>query len=243
MPYSLLLVFLLPTLGIPLVYLAGKKSSKAAALIVALIALINIGLVASVIPTILSESIYVKNMLGSCSQSHFTLFADGMGASIAIISLVLILAAALFSINYMEGKKNLPVYYALMSLLSVGLVGVFITSNMLLFFFCWELMLVPAYFIIGGWGYRDSYKAAFKLFIFTHAGAVFVLLGIGAIYMITGYTDMFEAQRALMTAAPDMVRWILIALTAGFAVKMAVVPVHLWLPDAHSEAPQLCLLY
>jgi formate hydrogenlyase subunit 3/multisubunit Na+/H+ antiporter MnhD subunit len=72
---------------------------------------------------------------------------------------------------------------------------------------------------------------------FTHAGAVFVLLGIGAIYMITGATDMLAAQVALMEAAPDVVRWILIAFTAGFAVKMAVVPVHMWLPDAHSEAP------
>src|SRR5512147_1620952 len=98
-------------------------------------------------------------------------------------------------------------------------------------------MLVPAYFIVGGWGYRDSYKAAFKLFIFTHAGAVFVLLGIGAMYMVTGLTDMFEVQAALVANGGDIVRWILIALTAGFAVKMAVVPVHMWLPDAHSEAP------
>ena len=98
-------------------------------------------------------------------------------------------------------------------------------------------MLVPAYFIVGEWGYRNSYKSAFKLFIFTHAGAVFVLLGIGAIYFLTGTTDMFAAQTALMTAAPDIIKWILVALTAGFAVKMAVFPVHMWLPDAHSEAP------
>ena len=170
-------------------------------------------------------------------KSSFTLFVDGISVSIALISLILILAAALFSIKYMAEKKNLPAYYALLCMLSVGLVGVFLTSNLLLFYFCWELMLVPAYFIIGGWGYKDSYKAAFKLFIFTHAGAVFVLLGIGTIYVVTGTTDMFAAQTALMTASPDIVKWVLIALTAGFAVKMAVVPVHMWFPDAHSEAP------
>lgn len=240
MDYALLLVFILPTLSVPLVYFAGKKSPKAAALIVALIALINIGLVLTTVPTVLNSTNheYIENYAWiPVLSSEFTLFVDGISVSIALTSLILILAATLFSVNYMEGKKNLPVYYALLSLLSVGLVGVFITSNLLLFYFCWELMLIPAYFIVGGWGYKESYRAAFKLFIFTHAGAVFVLLGIGAIYMFTGTTDMFEAQTLLTSVAPDAVRWILIALTAGFAVKMAIVPVHMWLPDAHSEAP------
>jgi NADH-quinone oxidoreductase subunit M len=237
LPYNLLLVFLLPTLGIPLAYLTAKKSSKAAAFLVAAIAIINIGLILATIPEIMSQAVYMESYHWiPILNAQFTLFVDGISASIALISLILIVAAALFSINYMEGKKNLPVYYALLNMLSIGLVGVFITSNLLLFYFCWELMLVPAYFIIGGWGYRESYRAAFKFFIFTHFGAVFVLLGIGAIYMITGYTDIFTAQAALMNF-PDVSRWILLALTAGFAVKMAVVPVHMWLPDAHSEAP------
>ena len=122
-------------------------------------------------------------------------------------------------------------------MLSVGIIGLFLTSNMILYF-CWELMLVPAYFIVGEWGYRNSYRQALKLFIFTHAGAVFVLLGIGATYYITGQTDMLTAQSILATGAnSEIAKWILIALTGGFAVKMAVFPVHMWLPDAHSEAP------
>ncbi len=235
----LLAVFAIPSISIPLVYLAGKKSPKAAAFFVALIALVNIALVMSTIPAILSNGSYAESYtwIPTILNTEFTLYLDGISASIALISLVLMFVASIFSINYMEGKKNLASYYALLCMLSVGLVGVFLTSNLILFYFCWELMLVPAYFIVGEWGYRNAYKSAFKLFIFTHAGAVFVLLGIGAIYYLTGYTDMFQAQTALMTAAPDIIKWVLIALTAGFAVKMAVFPVHMWLPDAHSEAP------
>lgn len=238
---ALLSIFAISSVSIPFVYLTGKKSPKAAAIFVALIALVNMGLIASTIPTVLNSTshqwIEQYQWIPDLSGTQFTLFVDGMSLSIALISLVLIFVASLYSVNYMAGKKNLPVYYALLCMLSVGLIGVFLTSNLILFYFCWELMLVPAYFIVGEWGYRNSYKSALKLFIYTHAGAVFVLLGIGAIYWLTGTTDMFGAQVNLLTAAPDTVRWILIALTAGFAVKMAVFPVHMWLPDAHSEAP------
>jgi proton-translocating NADH-quinone oxidoreductase chain M len=98
-------------------------------------------------------------------------------------------------------------------------------------------MLVPAFFIIGGWGYKESYRASFKFFVFTHAGAVFVLLGIGAIYMLTGSIDLFTAGKLLLNQNPEIVKWVLISLTAGFAVKMAIFPVHMWLPDAYAEAP------
>ena len=236
---ALLLIFLLPTIATPFVYFAGKKSPKYAAILVAIVALVNIALLLSTVPAVLNnpDHRYIEAYTWiTILQTSFTLFVDGISVSVALVSLILIMVAAIFSINYMAGKKNLSAYYALLCMLSIGLVGVFITSNLVLFYFCWELMLIPAYFIIGGWGYRDSYKAAFKFLIFTHAGAVFVLLGIGAIYMTTHTTYMFAAQTALMSSSPDLVKWILVALTAGFSVKMAVVPVHMWLPDAHSEA-------
>jgi NADH-quinone oxidoreductase subunit M len=234
----LLTVLLLPILAVPFIYLAGRKSAKYAAILLAIIAVVSLGLILTTVPAILSEgSVRESYAWIPMLNSDFSLSVDGISISMAIITMVLMLAAAVYSINYMEGKKNLPIYYALLSLLFVGLVGVFITSNLLFFYFCWELMLVPAYFIVGGWGYKDSYKASFKFFVFTHAGAVFVLLGIGAIFMLTGSVDYRTAATQLLTANPELVRWILIAVTAGFAVKMAIVPVHMWLPDAYAEAP------
>jgi NADH-quinone oxidoreductase subunit M len=236
----LLTVLLVPLFAVPFVYLAGRKSARFAAILLSLIAIAALGLVLTTVPAILNNPNHAYSESYpwiSVLNSQFTLSVDGIGLSMAIVTMVLMLTAALYSINYMEGKKNLPIYYALLSLLFVGLVGVFITSNLLFFYFCWELMLVPAYFIIGGWGYKDSYKTSFKFFVFTHAGAVFVLLGIGAIFMLTGTLNFGAAANQLLSVSPDLVRWILIAVTAGFAVKMAIVPVHMWLPDAYAEAP------
>ena len=239
MGFILLLTLILPILSIPLVYLTGKRSSKSAALLLAAIAIVGIVLISTTIPTVLSspEHKYSETYQWiPLLNSDLVLFVDGISLSMAYVALVILIAASVFSISYIQEKKRPAIYYSLLALLATGLLGVFVTSNFLLFYFFWELMVIPAYFIIGGWGYGDSYRTAFKFFVFTHAGAVFVLLGIGATYMATSSLDMFQVKDLLM-ATPEIAKWILLSVTLGFAVKMAIVPLHIWLPETYSESP------
>jgi multicomponent Na+:H+ antiporter subunit A len=110
---TLLLTLLLPTLSVPLVYLTAKKSTKAAAVLIALMALADIALLITTVPTILggAEHRYIESYRWiPVLNSSFTLFVDGLSLSLAIITLILILTAALFSIDYMKGRKGLAEY-------------------------------------------------------------------------------------------------------------------------------------
>jgi NADH-quinone oxidoreductase subunit M len=240
MSYVLLASVLIPALSFPFVYFAGKKSAKLAALAITLITIADLALISTTIPAVLNgPNNRYEEILAWIPffNSPLSFFVDGISISMVILTLTITLAAVLFSINYMAGKKNLATYYALTALLISGLVGVFMSSNLLLFYFFWELMVIPAYFILGNWGYKDSYRAAFKFFIYTHAGAIFIVLGIGGIFALTNTLDIFQAAQLLMGANAEWVKWILLAVTGGFAVKMAIVPLHSWLPDAYAEAP------
>ncbi len=134
-------------------------------------------------------------------------------------------------------------YYAWMLLLMAGSMGVFVALDLVVFFLFFEIVLVPMYFLIGGWGHGDRVYAATKFFLFTMFGSAFMLVGIVATAVLhqqaTGgaltfdVVEIAEAQ-AISTGAA---RWLFLALAIGFAVKTPLFPLHTWLPDAHTEAP------
>ena len=133
-------------------------------------------------------------------------------------------------------------YLAWMLLLEAGVMGSFVSLDLFLFFVFFEIVLVPMYFLIGGWGYDDRIYAATKFFLFTMIGSAFMLVGIIATAVLArrdiGYLtfDLVTiAERAGFAASTG--RWLFLSFAIAFAVKVPLFPLHTWLPDAHTQAP------
>jgi NADH-quinone oxidoreductase subunit M len=161
------------------------------------------------------------------------------------ISLFLVLLTGLLfplALWGVKPKHDPKPYTAWLLLLQAGCMGVFLALDLFLFFVMFEIVLVPMYFIIGGWGYGERVYAALKFFLFTMLGSAFMLVGI--------LTTAFLAQRSLGHLTFDLVeiaegadfatntaRWLFLSFAVAFAVKVPVFPLHTWLPDAHTQAP------
>jgi NADH-quinone oxidoreductase subunit M len=138
----------------------------------------------------------------------------------------------------MEKESNQASYYANLLLFMTGMIGVIFSINLIQFYLFWELMLIPSYLLIAQWGTsRRRLTIGFKYFIFTHMGALFMLLGILSIFSYTMTFNLLELPMKSAAIPPAMRATIFILLLLGFFVKMAAFPLHTWLPDAHSEAP------
>ena len=134
-------------------------------------------------------------------------------------------------------------YFAWLLLLEAGVMGSFISLDLFLFFVFFEIVLVPMYFLIGGWGYEGRVYAATKFFLYTMIGSAFMLVSILATVFIArnnglGYVtfDLVELANEAEFAASTG-RWLFFGFAVAFAVKVPVFPLHTWLPDAHTQAP------
>ncbi len=141
-----------------------------------------------------------------------------------------------------DPHHNETSYFAWMLLLQAGVMGSFLALDLFLFFVMFEIVLVPMYFLIGGWGYDKRVYAAMKFFLYTMTGSAFMLVGIIATVSL--------AQRDLGIVTFDLVkiaeganfstnaaRWLFVSFAIAFAVKVPLFPFHTWLPDAHTQAP------
>ena len=163
--------------------------------------------------------------------AQFLLHLDG-------ISLLFVLLTLLMSLLGILASPKMPrLFYAMLLLLEAGCLGVFLAQDLLLFFVCFEAVLVPMYFLIGIWGAEQRQHAAFKFFLYTAVGSVSLLVGILAFYFQSGLRT-FELPVLLNATLPLATeRLIFWALFLGFAIKIPMFPFHTWLPDAHTQAP------
>ncbi|HET7375726.1 MAG TPA: NADH-quinone oxidoreductase subunit M [Anaerolineae bacterium] len=176
-------------------------------------------------------------------NSNYHVGVDGISLAMILLTGILTPLGVLISFRITDRVRT---YLALFLLLETGMLGVFASLDLIVFFIFWEIGLVPMYFLINVWGSKNRQYASFKFFIYTMAGSVGMLLAIQVLWTALGHTyDMNTIQAALPNFSgtlfglpaqtiKSIAFW---AFTIAFAIKVPIWPFHTWLPDAHTEAP------
>ena len=169
----------------------------------------------------------------------FHLALDGLSLLMLLLTFFLGILSVIISWN--EINKKVGFFHFNLLLILAGIVGVFISLDLFLFYFFWELMLVPMYFLIGIWGHENRIKASYKFFLYTQASGLLMFVSILAIYFVHGNSTgsyTFDYMQLIGTVMPPSTAFLIMSgFLAAFLVKLPVVPFHNWLPDAHTEAP------
>lgn len=169
----------------------------------------------------------------------FNVGMDGLSLLMIILTMFLGILAVL--VSWTEIEEQVGFYYFNLMFILAGIVGVFISLDLFLFYFFWEVMLIPMYFLIGIWGHENRLYAAYKFFIFTQASGLLMLLAILGLHFVhfnaTGvhtfdYNVLLGTEMSQAVAYPMMLGFLI-----AFVVKLPAFPFHNWLPDAHTEAP------
>ncbi len=172
----------------------------------------------------------------------FTLGADSVSLMLILLTALLMPLAVLGS--WTAVTTRLREYYGWMLVLSTAMIGVFLARDLLVFYICFEFTLVPMYFLIAIYGSSNRAWASLKFFIYTFLGSLIALAGLlYVVWQHAAHADgwSFSIPELATFAATGLTSveqaWVLLALMAGFAVKIPLFPVHTWLPLAHTEAP------
>src|SRR5213083_40627 len=171
---------------------------------------------------------------------HYRVGVDGISLFLVLLTTFLTPLSVLGSYQYITKRER--GFYALLLVLTTGMLGVFVSLDLFLFYVMWEVMLIPMYFIIGVWGGDNRLYAAIKFFIYTFFGSLLMLVAILVLYLHAGQaTGSYSFSYAhLLSNAKDLgpeAWWLFAAFFLAFAIKVPLFPLHTWLPDAHVEAP------
>jgi NADH-quinone oxidoreductase subunit M len=175
-----------------------------------------------------------KPWLSSINASY-SLAVDGIGKITTLLTAVgfPLIYLATWSNNYTSANR----YYALMALTQAGLMGVFLSTDMLLFYVFWEVALVPAYFLCSIWGGEKRVPVTFKFFIYTFVGSLLMLIGIIYVYFKTPNQSFAWSAFTQANLSNTEQLYFFLFFFVAFAIKMPVFPFHTWQPDTYEQAP------
>jgi NADH-quinone oxidoreductase subunit M len=172
--------------------------------------------------------------------ASFSVGLDGVGRVLTLLTAIAF--PLIFVATYKNTYKNANAFYGLMLLSQAGLMGVFTAMDALLFYFFWELALIPVYFLSSKWGGEKRIQATFKFFIYTFTGSLLMLVGIIYTYLHTAATPTSDhsfsvaAFHSVLLSAADQ-NWLFWLFFVAFAIKMPVFPFHTWQPDTYEQSP------
>src|SRR5216110_3121445 len=171
---------------------------------------------------------------------HYTVGVDGISLFMVLLTTLLVPLSVLGSYSYITTRER--AFYALMLVLTSGMIGVFVSLDLFLFYVMWEVMLIPMYLIIGVWGGENRIYAAIKFFIYTMFGSLLMLVAILVlVYIVAQRTGVYSFSYVNVMnnigALGPVAFWLFGAFFLAFAIKVPMFPFHTWLPDAHVEAP------
>lgn len=228
-----LLLILIPLIGgIGLFFVKGEKAAKSLSLFVAAA---NLGLMVTALVTKADTALNFNAQWLPQLGSSFALKMDGMSL---ILCLLTTLAYPVIFISTSNNQYKSPhSFYGLMLLAQAGILGVFTAADGLLFYFFWELALIPVYFLCSKWGGERRISVTFKFFIYTFVGSLLMLVGLLYLYFQTpdasfALQSLYDVK--LTTAQQSWLFWLFFI---AFAIKMPVFPFHTWQPDAYEESP------
>lgn len=171
----------------------------------------------------------------SALGARFSIGLDGMGKMLCLLNAIAF--PIVFGAVYNNDYKKPASFYGLMLLMQTGLMGVFLSTDCLLFYFFWELALIPAYFLCSTWGGEKRIQVTFKFFIYTFVGSLLMLVGILYVYFKTpdhsfALQSFYNAK--LSTGEENFAFWLFFL---AFAIKMPIFPLHTWQPDTYQQSP------
>src|SRR2546425_7956400 len=171
---------------------------------------------------------------------HYRVGVDGISLFMVLLTTFLTPLSVLGSYQYITKRER--AFYALLLGLTTGMIGVFVSLDLFLFYVMWEVMLIPMYFLIGVWGGENRLYAAIKFFIYTMFGSLLMLVAIlGLVFAVAAKTGVTSFEYAFLLGnlgdLGPLAFWLFAAFFLAFAIKVPMFPFHTWLPDAHVEAP------